>query len=158
VGNKEEILKSFENLGTTEISAVREKTAIKPTQDNYKFELIATNALQKELGCILTHEKISINGFVKDFDMVNIDKCIVADAKNYTWTDSGNTPSAKISTLNEYVWLFQSLEKYQKRKWRKILVMGEKSFAEWYSKKHDPLLGDVEIYYCDQDGVLVKIR
>lgn len=39
------------------------------------------------------------------FDLANADKSIVAECKCYTWTDSGNVPSAKLMGLDEAVTL-----------------------------------------------------
>ena len=120
----DEILKKFADLGNSELPSQQKHNSVsKPTQDDQKFEEIATKALETMSGVVLQHAKLNINGLIKDFDMVNIDEHIVGDAKNYTWTESGNAPSAKISILNEYVLLFLSLEKYQRQKWRKILVI-----------------------------------
>ena len=37
------------------------------------------------------------------FDLANADRSIVAECKCYTWTDSGNVPSAKLMGLDEAV-------------------------------------------------------
>lgn len=40
------------------------------------------------------------------FDLANGDRTIVAECKCYTWTDSGNVPSAKLMGLDEAVFYF----------------------------------------------------
>lgn len=40
------------------------------------------------------------------FDLANADRSIVAECKCYTWTDSGNVPSAKLMGLDEAVFYF----------------------------------------------------
>ena len=79
-----------------------------------EFENIGRRALENELDTILTSEKISINGKIKSFDLLNIDENIVGDVKYYKMTSGGNDPSAKFSILNEYSYLMQKLERYQK--------------------------------------------
>ena len=62
---------------------------------------------------------------VKNFDLVNTENKVVGDVKHYKTTAGGNRPSAKISILNEYVWIMQMLEKFEGVKWRKLFVVGE---------------------------------
>lgn len=40
------------------------------------------------------------------FDCVSEDKQYVAECKCYTWTETGNTPSAKMAAINEAVFLY----------------------------------------------------
>ena len=46
--------------------------------------------------------EVNINGKYKNLDLVNSQKKVVGDVKNYKTTAGGNRPSAKFSTLNEY--------------------------------------------------------
>ncbi len=156
IDGKEDILKSFEKIGRDRIDS----DDFKGQDDDWvKFENVARTALQKELGCILSNGKVNITGKVKDFDLVNIDEKIVGDIKHYKRTESGNNPSAKFSTLNEYVWLMQRLEQSQKVKWRKILVVGEDlKMLQTYVHRYGAWLDDIQIYYCSNDGSLTKIR
>ena len=123
------------------------------------FEDLARRALENEIGCSLDELEIDINGKGKKFDLVNIQNQVVGDVKNYTITRSGNTPSAKISTLNEYVWLMGLVEKFSKKKWRKILVIGEdKKFVEYYIRIFERWLDNIEIFFFDSKKGLVKMR
>jgi len=158
--NDEEIIKKFENIGTTDID---EKYSGGDNHDSdldwQRFENLARKAIENELGCLLNGGKININGKVKDFDLLNIDNQIVGDIKHYKMTKGGNIPSAKFSTLNEYAWLMQKLEQYEKRKWRKIFVIGEDlKVVKIYLTTYAPWLEDIEIYYCSGEGNLVKLR
>ena len=51
---------------------------------------------------------IPIGSSAKDykFDLANTDRSIVAECKCYTWTDSGNVPSAKLMGLDEAIFYF----------------------------------------------------
>lgn len=125
-----------------------------------EFERDARDALAKLLGVELRSEKIDINGREKSFDIVNKAQRIVGDVKNYTMTKSGNIPQAKLSTLNEYVWLMQMVEKYnQSGKWRKMFVIGEDiDVVRKYIEIHDNWLADIEIYYFSYKGGIKKVR
>ncbi|MEM0143650.1 MAG: hypothetical protein QXL94_06835 [Candidatus Parvarchaeum sp.] len=119
-----------------------------------KFENIARTAIEAEVHCPLNKGNVNINGKNKSFDLVNKDKKIVGDIKLYSMTKSGNIPSAKFSTLNEYAWLMQKLNS-----WRKIFVIGVdekliKKYIEYYGK----WLGDIEIYHCSKEGKLTRKR
>ena len=124
-----------------------------------EFEDIARNAIQKELHCSLKNDKMDINGKSKSFDLVNKNKRIVGDIKYYSITKSGNIPSAKFSTLNEYAWLMQRLEKSTKHKWKKVFVIGtDKSLVEKYIETYGKWLDDIKIYYCSKSGKVDSIK
>ena len=71
------------------------------------------------------------------FDVVSADGDIIIECKCYTWTNGGNVPSAKMSTLNEAVLYLRSVN-YNARK---ILAMKKdvrlrtgESLAEYYCR------------------------
>lgn len=64
------------------------------------------------------------------FDLANADRSIVAECKCYTWTDSGNVPSAKLMGLDEAVFYFGFLPSGTK----KLLCM--KKQCSVASRKH----------------------
>ena len=125
-----------------------------------EFERQARAALAKHMGVELYSDKISINGKLKSFDIVNKSKKIVGDVKNYRITSGGNRPSAKISILNEYCWFMQMVEKYnQPERWRKLFVIGEdKRMVRDYVRCHDAWLDDIEIYYFSGKTGIERIR
>lgn len=95
------------------------------------------------------------------FDLANKDRSIVAECKCYTWTDSGNVPSAKLMGLDEAVFYFGFLPSGTK----KILCMKEavhhgktETLAEYYVRVHGHLLGDVFVYEISDDGTMKEIR
>ena len=95
------------------------------------------------------------------FDLANEDRSIVAECKCYTWTDSGNVPSAKLMGLDEAVFYFSFLPAETK----KILCMRKATYrektetlAEYYVRVHGHLLGDVFVYEIADDGAMKEIR
>lgn len=95
------------------------------------------------------------------FDLASTDRSIVAECKCYTWTDSGNVPSAKLMGLDEAVFYFGFLPAGTK----KILCMKKSVFlektetlAEYYIRIHGHLLGDVSVFEISDDGAIRVIR
>ena len=95
------------------------------------------------------------------FDLANKDRSIVAECKCYTWTDSGNVPSAKLMGLDEAAFYFSFLPPET----RKILCMKKATYhgkaetlAEYYVRVHGHLLGDVNVYEITDDGTINIIR
>ena len=94
--------------------------------------------------CIGTNEKKE-----HDFDFASADQSIVVECKAYTWTEGDNTPSGKLSTLNEAVYFLSFLPKDT----IKILCIKKaynskhgKTLAEYYVNQYGHILGDVFIY------------
>lgn len=95
------------------------------------------------------------------FDCVSEDKRIVAECKCYTWTDTGNVPSAKMAALNEAVFYLHFLPESTK----KIVVLKKSVFetrretlAEYYNRINNHLLGDIGIYEIDEEMNVNVIR
>lgn len=49
------------------------------------------------------------------FDVANLDKKIVIECKRYTWTETGNVPSAKMGFVNEAAFYLSFLPKDYKK-------------------------------------------
>jgi hypothetical protein len=95
------------------------------------------------------------------FDLATEDESIVVECKCYTWTDTGNVPSAKLMGLDEAVFYFGFLP----RKTTKIICMKrsvfpgkEETLAEYYVRVHGHLLNDVKIFEFSDDGNIKEIR
>ena len=43
------------------------------------------------------------------FDLVPSDSCYIGDVKNYSWSKSGNNPSAKMACINEAIFYLSFL-------------------------------------------------
>lgn len=99
-------------------------------------------------------KKIPIGEPPKDhkFDIVNSDLGIVIECKRYTWTVTGNVPSAKMGFTNEAAFYLRFLpDKYEK-----YIVMlkahhpkRQESLAEYYYRMNRHLLGKVKVAEYD---------
>ena len=103
----------------------------------------------KKLGFKLEHP-ICIGNPAKPhrFDICDEGENIVIECKCYAWTNTGNIPSAKLTTLNEAIFYFTFLP----AETEKILVMAyavhpnkSETLAEYYFRTHCHLLGDIKI-------------
>jgi len=120
-----------------------------------EFEREARQRMERELGLSLPDGGIDINGKCKRFDLVNVEHKLVGDVKFYKNTAGGNIPSAKRSTLNEYVWFLQKLPK----DWSKFIVIGEDlSMAQKYVDDFSPWLDDVSIIFFERPDKLIYLR
>ena len=86
------------------------------------------------------------------FDIVSADKSIVVECKCYSWTESGNVPSAKMGFVNEAAFYLSLVKRARK----KIIVMlksynenRKQTLAEYYYNTNKHLLGDVIIAEYD---------
>ena len=82
------------------------------------------------------------------FDIADTYAQLVIECKCYTWTDSGNIPSAKLRGLNEAIFYFSFLPSHTE----KVLVMAyavhpkkEETLAEYYWRTNSHLFGDVKV-------------
>ena len=89
------------------------------------------------------------------FDLVSEDKSIVVECKSYTWTESGNFPSAKISTAIEALFYLSRIIAS-----RKILVFQDninqrgESLVEIFVRRYDGIMDDVEVWtYSMSDSI-----
>ena len=94
------------------------------------------------------------------FDIVNKESKIVIECKRYTWTETGNVPSAKIRTLNEAVF-FMSLLKGSYTKYIVMLKANhpkkKESLAEYYHKTYKHLLGSTILAEFDIEAKQLRI-
>ena len=128
------------------------------------FQKHVQKALSKEFHSKFEPEvAIPIGCPAKDhkFDLTNADRSIVAECKCYTWTDSGNVPSAKLMGLDEAVFYFGFLPAST----RKLLCMKKavypgkaETLAEYYVRRHGHLLSDVVVYEISENGAIREIK
>ena len=126
------------------------------------FELLVKQWFEKEYKQHFElHKKIKIGNPPKDhcFDIANEMNTIVVECKCYTWTETGNVPSAKLAYINEAVLyllhLPTNVEKFvvlpkintEKRK---------ESLAEYYYKRYYNLLHCVKI--MEYDSVTIDMH
>ena len=112
---------------------------------------------QKEYGIEFELEKkIPIGYPAKDhkFDIVDTAGKIAIECKRYTWTETGNVPSAKMGFTNEAAFYLSFLpDRYEK-----YIVMlksrhpkRNESLAEYYFKTNHHLLGKIKVAEYDPE-------
>lgn len=86
------------------------------------------------------------------FDISSMDESIVVECKCYTWTETGNVPSAKMGFTNEAAFYLSFLPDDTER----IIVMlhaehakRNETLAEYYFRTNRHLLGKTKIYEFD---------
>ena len=98
--------------------------------------------------------KIAIGRSAKlhSFDISSMDESIVVECKCYTWTETGNVPSAKMGFTNEAAFYLSFLPDDTER----IIVMlhaehakRNETLAEYYFRTNRHLLGKIKIYEFD---------
>lgn len=86
------------------------------------------------------------------FDLANENHTIVVECKRYTWTETGNVPSAKMGFANEAAF-YLSLLKDAKEKYIVMLKSNtykrKETLAEYYYRTNKHLLGDIIIAEYD---------
>lgn len=86
------------------------------------------------------------------FDLANEDRTIVIECKRYTWTETGNVPSAKMGFTNEAAF-YLSLLNETKEKYIVMLKSNtskrSETLAEYYHRTNKHLLGDIVIAEYD---------
>ena len=94
------------------------------------------------------------------FDWGN--ESLLVECKAYNWTESGNVPSAKLTTVNE-VMLYFLCAPMPFRKMLFLLTTGRRpkgnseTLAEYYLRMNGHLIpDDVEVYEFDPDSLLAK--
>lgn len=107
-------------------------------------------------------KKIPIGEPPKDhkFDIVNSDLEIVIECKKYTWTISGNVPSAKMGFANEAAFYLRLLPD----NYKKYIVMlrathpkKQESLAEYYYRMNNHLLGKIKVAEFDPERFVFRV-
>lgn len=93
------------------------------------------------------------------FDCVSEDKQYVAECKCYTWTETGNTPSAKMAAINEAVFYMH----YLSAETVKIILLKKakhdkknETLAEYYVRTHKHLLKGIKVLEIDIDNRTIR--
>lgn len=94
------------------------------------------------------------------FDLVNSKKKIAVECKRYTWTETGNVPSAKLGAINEAVFYLSILP----AEYEKYVVLFKASnpqkketLAEYYYRTNIHLLGDVKVAEYEPSSKSFKV-
>ncbi len=127
------------------------------------FQKKVRDWFEKQLGPGFTlEEKIPIGDPEKNhkFDIVNKNKKIAIECKRYTWTETGNVPSAKMGFTNEAAFYLSFLPDI----YDKYIVMlcshhekRKESLAEYYYRTNRHLLGKTKVaeYNPETDRLFV---
>lgn len=126
------------------------------------FELRCQKILAKHLDTKFDHQAkilIGIPPKVHDFDLASADRKIICECKYYSWTVSGNSPSAKLTTIDQAVWYFSFLDDCEK------IILVRKSphpkrgetLGEYYARTKGHLLSGVQIWEIDDDDSITKL-
>ncbi len=124
------------------------------------FEEKASHALQKKYGQKFAMKAIGIGNPPKlhNFDLVSEDDNIIVECKNYSYTETGNVPSAKMAFLNEAV-LYLS---HTSRDAKKIIMIRKdrhskrgESLADYYKRAYFHLLNGIMIMELDIDTMKI---
>lgn len=107
-------------------------------------------------------KKLPIGNPPKDhkFDIVDKRNTIAIECKRYTWTETGNVPSAKMGFTNEAAFYLSFLpETYQK-----YIVMlysfhqkRQETLAEYYYRTNRHLLGGIKVAEYDPERDYLRI-
>ena len=107
-------------------------------------------------------KKIPIGNPAKDhkFDIVHSEKKIAIECKRYTWTVTGNVPSAKMGFTNEAAFYLSFLpDDYEKYivMMRSLHEKRSESLAEYYFRTNKHLIGKIKIaeYDPECDGMII---
>ena len=119
------------------------------------FENETLEWAQRIFGCNFENEKaIKIGNppTPHKFDLVSEDESIVIECKCYTWTESGNVPSAKLATLDEAILYMRSIAHPAK----KIIALSyalngkrNQTLAEYFCERKGHILGDISVWELD---------
>jgi hypothetical protein len=126
------------------------------------FQKIAAGILTRHFGVTFrTEHPVGIGDPPKEhrFDLVSSDLKYVGESKNYSWTEGGNVPSAKMGFINEAVFYLQHLPKEVRRfvvMRRDVDVKHKESLAEYYYRTNRHLLNGVFIVEIDVDTETVR--
>jgi hypothetical protein len=119
------------------------------------FQILAAHVLGRTLKTeFLIDEPLPIGHPPKlhRFDLVSTNHTFVGEAKNYSWTETGNMPSAKMGFVNEallylsYVpstahrFIAMRLDRHARR---------DESLCEYYFRTYKHLLGSITVYEID---------
>ncbi|MDP3043388.1 MAG: nuclease-related domain-containing protein [bacterium] len=125
------------------------------------FEEKVSQALEKKYKTSFKKRSINIGTPPKahNFDLVSENGTIIVECKNYSWTETGNIPSAKTAFLNEAVLYLSHASADSK----KIIVLRKdnhpkrkESLAEYYVRTYFHLLNAVVIMELDINNMIIK--
>jgi hypothetical protein len=139
------------------------KGAKSNTQVGQEFEKAAKNFFSTK-GLFLK-KNISIDIGINSkkphkFDLGNLDEKVLVECKSHTWTESGNVPSAKMTTWDQAMYFFYAAP----ARYRKIFFVlkdyslkRQETLANYYIRTKSHLIPkDIEIWEFDSEARIAK--
>ena len=128
-----------------------------------KFQLTVKEWFEKSLNCEFEIErKIAIGNPAKlhSFDIANKEGTVVVECKCYTWTETGNVPSAKMGFTNEAAFYLSFLADEVDKSIVMLRATHPKrteTLAEYYFRTNRHLLGKIKILEFDPNTLTMKL-
>lgn len=94
------------------------------------------------------------------FDLVESTGLIVVECKCYTWTETGNVPSAKMGFINEAAFYLSFLPEAIEKNIvirKSVHPRRKETLAEYYFRTYRHLLGKIRILEYDTDTKTMKL-
>ena len=94
------------------------------------------------------------------FDLVESTGLIVVECKCYTWTETGNVPSAKMGFINEAAFYLSFLPEAIEKNIvirKSVHPRRKETLAEYYFRTYRHLLGKIRILEYDTDIKTMKL-
>jgi len=136
-----------------------------PNSENPKkgkdFEKKVCQSLEETYKTNFCRRSINIGNSPKahGFDLVSEDGSIIVECKNYSWTKTGNVPSAKMAFINEAVLYLSHAPKGAK----KVIILRKdnhpkrkESLAEYYVRTYYHLLREISVMELDTDNMTLR--
>jgi hypothetical protein len=99
------------------------------------------------------------NGQMHRFDLATATKDVIAECKAYTWTESGNVPSAKITHLRESLQLLNAIPGSAIRHliMKKANCPGRnETLGEYFVRLNEVHIGTINIFELSEDGLNLR--
>lgn len=132
------------------------------TGANFEKEVLTWFQAHHKKGNFELQKKIPIGNPPKEhkFDIVDETGKVVIECKCYTWTESGNIPSAKMGFANQaafyLTFLPENCEKYIVLK-KSLHPKRQESLAQYYFRTYKHLLGKIKVAEYDQQTKDLKV-
>ncbi len=127
------------------------------------FQVAVTQWMNGNLHATFEMEKklpIGSPAKLHGFDIADEDNRVVAECKCYTWTETGNIPSAKIRSLNEAAFYLSFLPMATEKMIVMLYSVHERrneSLAEYYFRTNRHLLGSIKVFEFDPKTAVMRL-
>ena len=132
-------------------------------KEGKEFQFTVKEWFEKSLNCEFEIErKITIGNPAKlhSFDIANKEGTVVVECKCYTWTETGNVPSAKMGFTNKAAFYLSFLADEVDKSIVMLRATHPKrteTLAEYYFRTNRHLLGKIKILEFDPNTLTMKL-